>query len=384
MHTFEFSTSSKIIFGCGAVKKIGNLCAGLGKRALVISSTSAPIKMIESELKGSNSKWESFIVSGEPTYEEIEKNIKLLRSIRPDLVIGIGGGSALDYAKAVSALLANEGDLLDYLEVVGKSMPLSSKPVPMIAIPTTAGTGTEVTKNAVIKLAEKGLKVSLRNEMLIPRVALIDPELTLDLPPQVTASTGMDALVQVIEPYLSLRSNPFTDLFCISGIKAISANLFKAFSTPKDITAREQMSFGSLMGGLSLANAGLGAVHGFAAVLGGMYPVPHGECCASMLTAVFTVNHKALLERDAHNPILGKFDEIAKIVTGNQKSKTADGVKWFEELNHKLNISTLSKYDIKKEDYPRIIEGVKASSSMKTNPVQLNEGELNRILSQSM
>lgn len=384
MQTFEFSTSSKIIFGCGSIKKIGNFAAGFGKRVLVINSKSAPSITVESELKGSQLKWESFQISGEPTYEKIEANIKLLRSIRPDVVIGIGGGSALDYAKTVSALITNEGDLLDYLEVVGKSQPLAFNPVPMIAIPTTAGTGTEVTKNAVIKLTEKGVKVSLRNEMLVPRVALIDPELTLDLPPQVTACTGMDALVQVIEPFLSQRSNPFTDLFCVAGIKIISANLLKAFSTPKDITAREQMSFGSLMGGLSLANAGLGAVHGFAAVLGGMYPIPHGECCACLLPAVFDINYKALLERDAHNPILGKFDDIAKLVTGNQKSRTADGIKWFGELNRKLNISTLSKYGIKKEDHSKIIEGVKVSSSMKANPVQLNEDELYRILRQSM
>lgn len=384
MKNFEFSTASKIIYGCGSVKQVGALSSSFGRRLLIIISKSASLKSIEDLLKSGFSKYEVYKVSGEPTYEAIENEIKTLRSIRPDVILAIGGGSTLDFAKVVSALMTNEGDLLDYLEVVGKNQPLVNSPIPMIAAPTTAGTGTEVTKNAVIKISDKAMKVSLRNEKLVPRIALIDPELTLDLPPQITASTGMDALVQLIEPFTSIKSNPFTDLFCIEGIKAISANLQKVYANPVDIQAREQMSFASLLGGLALANAGLGAVHGFAAVLGGMSPIPHGECCAGLLPAVFSANQKALLERDPQNPLLGKFDEISRLVTRHSKAKTSDGVKWFGALIKELKIPQISEYGITLADFPAIIDKVKSASSMKANPVQLTEEELNRILSESL
>jgi alcohol dehydrogenase class IV len=225
---------------------------------------------------------ESFPIHGEPTVDLVRHGTRLARDTGCDLVIALGGGSAIDAGKAIAALLANGGDPLDYLEVVGQAKPLSRPSAPFIAIPTTAGTGSEVTRNAVLASPEDGVKASLRSPHMLPALAVVDPELTLDLPQALTASTGLDALTQLIEPYVSNRANPMTDLYCVEGLRVAASALRRAWRDGHDLAARTDMSFASLLGGLALANAGLGAVHGFAAPLGGMFDAPHGALCATL------------------------------------------------------------------------------------------------------
>ena len=224
----------------------------------------------------------------------VRQGVELARREQCDLVIAFGGGSAIDAGKAIAALLANGGELTDYLEVIGKGQPLRHPSVPFIAVPTTAGTGSEVTRNAVLASAEHQVKVSMRSPLMLPRLAVVDPELTLELPPAVTASTGLDALTQLIEPYVSIRANPLTDGFCLEGLRRVSRSLRRAYHAGRDITAREDMSLASLLGGLALANAGLGVVHGFAAPVGGMFHAPHGAICAALLPHGMAHQHPRL------------------------------------------------------------------------------------------
>jgi alcohol dehydrogenase class IV len=266
---------------------------------------------------------------------------------------------------------------------VGKGLPLQNKSVPLIAIPTTAGTGSEVTRNAVIEVPEKKVKVSLRGQFLQPEVAIIDPELTLSVPALVTAFTGMDAFIQVIEPYVSIKANLMTDMFCREGIKKASFSLVKAYSDGKNLTARVEMSWVSLLGGVCLANAGLGAVHGFAGSIGGMFHLAHGAICASLLPAVIEVNIAALEQRDPNSVTIDKYQEIFQIVTGDSTVSTQTGLNWFKELNNALNIPTLCNFGIRKENFPDIIKHSRLASSMKVNPIILNDDELNEILEKS-
>jgi alcohol dehydrogenase class IV len=322
----------------------------------------------------------SYISSGEPDTDSIESVLKLARDHRCDIMISAGGGSVVDTGKAVSALLTNKGNLLDYLEVVGKGLPLKKSSKPFIAIPTTAGTGSEVTKNAVIGVPSSGVKVSMRSVFMLPLIALVDPLLTISLPPNVTASTGMDAFTQVIEPYVSKRANPMTDIFCRDAIKRAAMYLKQAFIDGDDIEARENMSWVSLLGGLSLANAGLGAVHGFAGVIGGMFKAPHGVICASLLPAVIEVNIAALSKINKYHPVLDKYRDITEWVTGISDTRPEELVDWFRELYKFLKIPGLSSLGVRENDLNLIIQKSKNASSMKANPVELSDDELMRIL----
>ena len=225
----------------------------------------------------------------------------------------MGGGSAIDAGKALAAMLTNPGEPLDYLEVVGRGQPLRQPSAPFIAVPTTAGTGSEVTRNAVLAAPERGVKASLRSPYLLPRLAVVDPELTLDLPPALTASTGLDALTQLIEPYVSVRANPMTDLYAVEGLRRAAEALPRAWANGDDREARRGMCWASLLGGLSLANAGLGAVHGFAAPVGGMFPAPHGAVCAALLAPAMEINVEALRRRAPESRALGRYDEVARL-----------------------------------------------------------------------
>ena len=246
----------------------------------------------------------TFSVAGEPEISTVEQGVALAKKGNCELVIGIGGGSAMDAAKAIAAMLANEGELLDYLEIIGRGKALTKPSAPFIAIPTTAGTGSEVTRNAVLSSPEHKLKVSLRSPLMLARVAIVDPELTCDLPPALTASTGCDALTQLIEPFVCARANPMTDGLCVEGIRRAARSLRTAFHDGQNKSAREDMAVASLFGGLALANAGLGAVHGFAGPIGGNFPAPHGAVCAALLPHVMAANIRALRQRAAGSEAL--------------------------------------------------------------------------------
>jgi len=301
-----------------------------------------------------------------------------------DLVIGFGGGSVLDGGKAIAALLTNGGDPLDYLEVIGRGQPLSQPSAPYIAIPTTAGTGAEVTRNAVLASPEHQVKVSLRSPLMLPRLALVDPELTHSLPPEVTASTGLDALTQVMEPYVSNRANPLTDALCREGMRRAARSLHRAYEQSDDAAAREDMALTSLFGGLALANAKLGAVHGFAGPIGGMFPAPHGAVCARLLPHVMAVNVRALQERSPGSEALRRYDEIARILTGNEEATADDGVAWVQELCQALQVPSLASYGMTPADLTVVIEKASVASSMQGNPIQLTPDEMREILTQAL
>ncbi|MCX7976271.1 MAG: iron-containing alcohol dehydrogenase [Bellilinea sp.] len=383
-HSFDFQTSQRILFGSGRIDQLASITSEFGKRVYWFSISRRSFHdSIEQSLKEAGVTFQMAVVQGEPKLNQILAFVDEVKEFHPEVVVATGGGSVLDCAKAVAALAVNPGDPLDYLEVVGKGKPLQVDPLPVIAIPTTAGTGSEVTRNAVISLPEHQLKVSLRSPKMLPSVALIDPTLMLGLPPNATASTGMDALTQVIEPYVSIRANAFTDLFCEGGIRKIARSLRTAYHRGDDLAAREDMAFGSLMGGLALANAGLGAVHGFAAPLGGLFDAPHGAICARLLPVVCQVNIQALQERSPHNPVLERYQKIAGWLTGNPDANPLMGVRWLEELCEELQIPRLREYGVQRNIFSRVVENAKRASSMKANPLELRDEELFRILEEA-
>jgi alcohol dehydrogenase class IV len=286
----------------------------------------------------------------------------------------------IDAGKAIAALATNPGDPLDYLEVVGRNQPITVSPVPCIAIPTTAGTGSEVTRNAVLGVPEQQVKASLRSPMMLPRVAIVDPELTLDLPPDVTATTGMDALTQCIEPYVSVRANALTDLYCREGVRLARRSLLRACRNGADLEARTDMAYASLLGGLALANAGLGVVHGFAAPIGGMFSAPHGGVCAALLPHGVAGNIAALRSRHPDHPALGRYREIASALTGNPAAEAEDAAVWVRELCDALRIRSLREYGIAAEHTAELVNKAANASSMKANPIVLTDGELRSVL----
>jgi alcohol dehydrogenase class IV len=310
----------------------------------------------------------------------VAEGVKLARQAESDLVISIGGGSALDTGKAIAAMLTNTGDLEDYLEVVGLGKPLTKAPVPHIAIPTTAGTGTEVTQNAVIAVPEHKVKVSMRSSFMLPRVAVVDPELTYSMPPSLTASTGLDALTQLIEPYVSNKANPLTDGICREGLKRAGRSLQQAYEDGSNSSAREDMAMASLFSGLALANAKLGAVHGLAGPLGGMIAAPHGVICARLLPYVMQTNVQALQSRTPDSPALVRYDEIARILTEKATARATDGVEWVKGLCTALELPSLDEFGWKELDFPTVVAKAKKSSSMKGNPIALTDDELMKIL----
>jgi alcohol dehydrogenase class IV len=366
---FEFATAARIVFGEGAARDLSRL----GERPLVVTGASgrhAPDGV-------------RLAIEGEPTVEHVRGGVALARSRNCDHVIAIGGGSAIDAGKAIAALLANPGDPLDYLEVVGRGQPLANPSVPFIAIPTTAGTGSEVTRNAVLAVAEHRVKASLRSAGMLPRLAVIDPELTYDLPPAITASTGLDALAQVIEPYVSVKANPMTDLVCQEGIRRIAISLPRACENGADREARAGMSYSSLLGGLALANAGLGAVHGFAAPIGGMFPAPHGAVCAALLPHVVELNVEALRARAPHGDTLKRYDHVARLLTGQPHSTADDAVWWLTELCARLEIPPLRAYGVEESHIPELVAKAAKASSMKGNPIELTTDELTEIVTRA-
>ncbi len=290
----------------------------------------------------------------------------------------------MDTAKAVSALLTNGGDPLDYLEVIGRGKTLVKASAPCITIPSTAGTGAEVTRNAVLGATDQQVKVSLRSATMLPRLALIDPTLTYGLPPEVTASTGLDALTQLVEPFVSKKAAPITDALCREGMVMAARSLRRAYLHGSDQTARQEMSLASLYGGLALANAGLGGAHGFAGPIGGMFNAPHGAICARLLPFVIEANLRALRQREPGSAVLPRYDEVACLLTGNSDASADESVRWLQELCSALGVRPLKDYGVTSTDIPVIVEKAAVASSMKGNPIVLTPEELTDILQQAL
>ena len=382
---FEFATATRILFGEGMAREVAPAAAAMGRRALLVTGVSreraAPLA---AQLEAAGVACAPFTVPGEPTVEMIRAGAAYARDESCALVIAMGGGSAIDAGKALAAMLANPGDPLDYLEVIGAGRPLERTSAPFIAIPTTAGTGSEVTRNAVLASPEHRVKASLRSAGMLPRLAVVDPELTLDLPRSITASTGLDALTQCIEPYVSVRANPMTDVFCVEGIRRAAAALPRVWENGRDREARGEMAWASLLGGMALANAGLGAAHGFAAPVGGMFAAPHGAICAALLPHVMEVNVQALRARAPGSEPLRRYEEVARLLTGQSHAAAEDGVRWVAALCRKLEIPPLRAYGVTGSDIPDLVAKAAHASSMKGNPIALTSEELRRIVSSSL
>ena len=383
--SFGFATAGRIIFGAGTVPQAAPAATRLGQRAFVVTG-STPVRSapLLQALAAHSVATVTFAVDKEPATHLVSAAVGKARAARCDIVIGIGGGSVLDTGKAVAILLTNGGEPLDYLEVIGRGQPFTRPAAPCIAIPTTAGTGTEVTRNAVLASPEHRVKVSLRGDWLLPRLAIVDPELTYSLPPEVTATTGLDALTQVIEPYVSVLANPLTDALCLAGIRRAARSLRQAYTHGDDAAAREDMSLASLFGGLALANAKLGAVHGFAGVLGGMLHAPHGAICGCLLPHVLAVNVRALQERQPEGDRLRRHDEVARALTGDPNATAGHAVTWVQELCGALNVPSLSELGLKAADFPSAIDKTAVSSSMKGNPIMLTRDEMQEILARAL
>jgi len=378
---FEFAAAGRILFGPGTLEEIPSLVEDLGKKALLVHGRGRErARRLEEILRPKGFEVLTFSVRGEPTTDLVEEGVRLVRDEKCRVVLGIGGGSVLDTGKAIAALGPNDGPLLDYLEVIGKGKPLLAPSLPFVAIPTTAGTGSEVTRNAVLASREHGVKVSLRSASMLPRLAVVDPLLTHSLPPTVTASTGMDALTQLIEPFLSNASNPLTDSLCREAIPRVARALPRAFRNGADSRAREDLALGSLFSGLALANARLGAVHGLAGTLGGMFPAPHGAVCARLLPLVFEANAQALRSRNPLSPVLDRLAETARLLTGKASATPGDAVSRLQSLCSDLCIPSLSAFGVTSGDIPTVAARARKASSMKGNPVPLTDEELGEIL----
>jgi alcohol dehydrogenase class IV len=371
MH-FEFATATRIIFGEGTAATLPDLVRTFGTRPLVVTGASteraAPLVVALSA--------ETFAVPGEPTVELVREGARRAREAGCDVVISVGGGSAIDGGKAIAAIATNGGEPLDFLEVVGKGRAIAAAPLPFIAVPTTAGTGSEVTRNAVLASTEHGVKASMRSPLMLPRLALVDPELTYGLPAAVTASTGLDALTQLIEPYVSVRANPLVDAICVEGIRRVAGALRRVYRDGMDRDARRDMGLASLFGGLALANAGLGVVHGFAAPLGGRWKAPHGALCAALLPHGIAANVAALRARGPEHPALERYATIARLLTGRHEARVEDGIDWIRETTIELHVPALRAWGITEADLPGMVEEAARASSTKANPLALTGAEL--------
>ncbi|HET9931226.1 MAG TPA: iron-containing alcohol dehydrogenase [Polyangiaceae bacterium] len=379
MSAFEFATAQQIVFGCGKLAELAVHACGLGSCGLLVTG-SRPERADRARdlLEGAKINVVTLAVSKEPTTELARRGVELSREANVGFVIGMGGGSALDLAKAVAALAANGGDPLDYLEVVGRGRALSKPSLPCILIPTTAGTGSEVTRNAVLQAEAERVKVSLRSPHMLPKVALVDPELTLSVPRHVTAATGLDALTQVMEPYVSNARGALTDALCVEGMRRGARSLLRAYEDGSDLGAREDLCVTSLFGGLSLANAKLGAVHGLAGPLGGAFEAPHGALCARLLPNVMRANLRALEQR-GHRELIERYRTIAGLLLGRPASPE-EGIEWVEELVERLGIPRLAAHGVTSAHFEDIVAKGRRASSMKGNPVELAAEELTRVL----
>jgi alcohol dehydrogenase class IV len=374
---FEFATATRIIFGPGTLGETGAAAKEFGKRALVVTGNSPRrAEKLLANLSANAITTTTFAFTGEPEVSTIEQGTALAKKEDCDFVLGIGGGSVIDAGKAIATMLANDGAVLDYLEIIGRGKTLTKPSAPFIAIPTTAGTGSEVTRNSVLASPEHKVKVSLRSLLMLPKIAVVDPELTNDLPPALTASTGLDALTQLIEPFVCSRANPMTDGLCMEGLRRAARSLRVAFTDGKNKSAREDMSVASLFGGLALANAGLGAVHGFAGPIGGGFPAPHGAICAALLPHVMATNLQALRQRAAGGDALRRYDEVARLLTANTGATADDGVEWVRQLTHDLQIKPLGVFGLREEHVADLVSKAANASSMKANPVALTPEEL--------
>jgi alcohol dehydrogenase class IV len=374
---FRFATAGQIVAGPGRAAELPALLAGLGTRALVC--TGASPQRHDRLLAGLAMPAAVFAVAGEPTVELARAGAAAAREHGADVIAAIGGGSVIDLAKAVSMLLGNGGDPLDYLETAGAGRAITRPSLPCVAVPTTAGTGAEVTANAVLTSPRHGLKASLRSPLMIPRVALVDPLLTLSCPPAVTAASGLDALTQCLEPFVSVQANPLTDALAREGLRRAAAGLRAAYADGGSHAARADMAMCSLLGGMALANAKLGAVHGLAGVIGGMAAVPHGMACAALLAPVIEANLRALRAAQPGHPALARYAEAAGLLTGSAGAPVSDGLAWIRQTVTLLGVPGLAAFGLTPAHADAAAAGALGASSTQGNPIRLTRDDLREV-----
>ena len=382
---FDLAVPADVRFGAGRVSEVPDALAGVGaSRVLVVTGrTTSRADEIRSALSKAGISSIPFGVATEPSIERVRAAMALLADAGCDAVLGFGGGSAIDVAKA-AALLASSGvDPLEHLEVIGAGRPIERPGLPCVAVPTTAGTGSEVTRNSV--LSGGGVKASLRSPLMLPKVAVVDPDLLAGLPSATIAASGMDALSQLIEPLLSQRANPFSDALSRDGIGRSARSLRRAYQERmEDAAVREDLALASLFGGICLANSGLGAVHGIAAAAGARLAAPHGAVCAAVLAAAMEVNLRVLRERAPGHPALLRMAEVALLLTGQPDANPEDGILWLQELTAALSIPGLASYRLSEDEIPAVVTAAQKASSMRGNPIELTDAEVTEIATRSL
>ena len=391
---FDFATANRILFGAGTIGALPGLIRTWGQRVLVVTGRSAArVRPLVESLESEGLEPRLLSVLGEPTVEVVARGCHLAAEQRVEGVVAFGGGSAIDAAKAIAVLATNPGDILDYLEVIGQGRALEKPGLPCVAVPTTAGTGAEVTRNAVLASAEHRVKVSLRSRLMLPRLAVVDPELSYRLSPEPTAATGLDALTQLIEPFVSCRANPMTDALCREGMMRVARSLRPAHGAAVRIAqdpdaaldesekaARTDLAVAALFSGLALANAGLGAVHGFAGPIGGMFGASHGSICAALLPAVVSGNVSALRARSPQHSALDRYREMAVLLCADPNATIDQAIDWLRRLTADLAIPGLGQQGVADTELDAVVTRATAASSMKGNPIALTREEMAAML----
>ena len=385
MVRFDLDVPVDIRFGAGRVSEVPEVFARLGaSRVLVVTGrTTSRADTLRSELRETGISSIVFGVATEPSIERVRAAVSLVAESGCDAVLGFGGGSALDVAKAVAVLALSGTDPTDHLEVIGAGHPIERPGLPCVAVPTTAGTGSEVTRNSV--LSGGGVKASLRSPLILPKVALVDPELLVGVPKPTIAASGMDALSQLIEPLLSKRANPFSDALARDGIRRSARSLRRGYEEGMEESGvREDLALASLFSGMCLANSGLGAVHGLAAAAGARLSAPHGAVCAAVLAAVMDVNLRALRERAREDPALPRMTDVATLLTGLTEATPEDAIAWLQELTTALSIPGLASYGLNQDEIAPMVAAAQKASSMRGNPIELRDEEVTEIITRSL
>ncbi|MEJ2762469.1 iron-containing alcohol dehydrogenase [Photobacterium sp. MCCC 1A19761] len=378
---FQFMTSTRIIFGEGALTNSLSSLNQFGYSVLLVTGKdSERAEPVINYLKQQSMRYQQVAVHGEPLIAMIEEMAAMGRKFRPDMVLAIGGGSVLDAGKALAALIPNQGSVYDYVEVVGRNVPLQAKPLPFIAVPTTAGTGSEVSKNAVLRSAQEQVKVSLRGPEMLADLAIVDPTLTYGMDPIMSGYCGMDAFSHLMEAYVCGEPNPLTDMVCEEGLRRLSGSLLAACEDD-DPRARADMSFAAMLGGMALANGKLGAAHGLASALGGRLEAPHGLITAQLVPFVMQENVSAAREA-GRTDVLDRYRQLACILTGRINAEIIDGILWARRTLKRLGLPALSSYGLCDMMFDEVADNALRSNAIKGNPLPLNKQRLVSILDQ--
>jgi alcohol dehydrogenase class IV len=387
---FSIARLPRIEFGRGMIASLGQRLAGYGACVLVITGAralqnSAQWPRLQADFARHKLQWRHCTVSGEPSPQWVDQTVAEFADQPIDVVVGIGGGSVLDAAKAVAGLLRVKRSVMDYLEGVGPELTYHGPAVTFIAVPTTAGTGSEATKNAVLSVhGPQGFKKSFRHDLLVAEYAVIDPDLLASCPRELIAANGMDALTQLIESYVSTRANVFTDALAISGMRAVRDGLLPWYEGGASATAaHEKMAYAALISGITLAQTGLGSVHGLAAPLGAFFPIPHGVVCGTLVAVATQVNINSMQAREPQNPALDRYARVSEILC-ERRHRSRDTawlalVELLTDWTKRMQLPGLTRYGITRGDFEHIVAHARGSS-MKTNPVVLTDAELHAIL----